>query len=132
LTASSDTYSTEAVSTSIPLQVIVPPSSGTVAITEAPGMSPSSPPVTVPDHTPPADSDPSSYSPPPQIDPMPSATAISLAPPQANPDVADTDAPTLVEAPHDDPYQTAQSGAEIATDISLDSAPSPRDVDRSQ
>ena len=129
LMASSDTYFTEAASTPIPLQEFAPPSRGTV---EAPGTSPSFPPATVPGHTPPAESGPSSYSSPSRLDPIPSAPAISLASSQANLNVTDADAPTPVEAPHDDSYQTAQSGPEIATDISLGTGPSPRDVDHPQ
>ncbi|KAI0252042.1 hypothetical protein BJV78DRAFT_1311137 [Lactifluus subvellereus] len=135
LTAHSDTYSTQAVATPIPLQVFVPSSSGTVtSISEAPGISPSFLLPTVPGHTPPVELDLFSSSPPSQFDQTFSVTAISPAssPLQANPNVADTDVPTLVGAPHDDPYQTAQSGPEVATDISLGTAPSPRDVDRPQ
>ncbi|KAI0249922.1 hypothetical protein BJV78DRAFT_1222806 [Lactifluus subvellereus] len=87
-------------------------------------MSPSFPPATVPGHTPPAELYPFSSSLPSQFDQTPLATAAS---PQGNPDVVDTDAPTLVGA-----HQTAQSGPEIATDVSLSTAPSPRDVGRSR
>ena len=129
LTAGSDTYSIEAASTSIPLQCFTTLS---VTILEVHGMSPSCPPATVPGHIPPADLEPFSSSLPSQFDQIHLATAISLGSPQANLNVGDTDTPTLVESPHDDPHYAAQSGPEIATDISLGSAPSPCDVDRSQ
>ena len=124
-----DTARDVAASTSIPLQGFAPPSSGTI---EAPGMLPSFPPATVPGHMPPADWGPFSYSLPSQFDQIPIATTISLTSPQANLNVAETDAPTPVQAPHDGSYQTTQSGPEIAPDISLGTAPSPREVDRSQ
>ncbi|KAI0249967.1 hypothetical protein BJV78DRAFT_1223194, partial [Lactifluus subvellereus] len=118
-TTSSDPVSTPAASSPIPPQVFAPPSSGTVALPVVPDMSPSSPPNTVPSYTSPADLDPTAS----QFDETPSTIAISFVSPQVDPYVADTDVPTPVEAPHD-PLQTARSGPDLATDVSLGAAPS--------
>ena len=58
---------TPAASTSIPLQVFASTSSGIVAHSGAPDISPSFSPITIPDHMPPAESDPFSASSPSQL-----------------------------------------------------------------
>jgi hypothetical protein len=128
LTASSNTYSTQAASISIPLQDLAPPSSGTATTLEAPGLSPSLTPATVPGHIPPAESDPCSSSPPSRFDQTLSATAVSPASTQVNRNVAGPDVPIPVEAPH----ETSLSGPGRPIHVSFDAAPFPHDVDRSQ
>ena len=134
-TAPSHPLSTPAASTSIPLQVSAPASSGSVTHSVAPasGMSPSFSPTTLrdPSNTSLAGLESFSVSPPIQFDQTPSATAISLAAPQANPNVADLGVPIPVEAPRDQ-RRTLRSGPDIAIDGPLGAAPFPHDVDRSQ